>query len=349
MSPDLWGYPTVSTRSLRAPVRSMLVMSPRAQYVMRRCSLVRAFVLALFAAVVVGGCGSASERPAKPVSRVLIKAPPAAALSRHADGGLLVAPLAGGPIAFVRSNGRLIFSGFRAPPVRTDGQRGLLSLALSPEDVLYASWVPRGSNRLVVGILGRRGSAIIWNGPRTTTFANGGHLEFEPDGRLVVGIGAGKLRRSASGAMLSLDPNGPPSQTPRILSTGWNNPFAFAYTRDGKLWVADNADGKQPERLARGDTGKPYDITDLPRNTAPSGLVALPNGDLALCGVVSGRLDRYRHQPNGHWKRIGTIAPRCRYGVALLTDGRLAYADRNTIRIVPKSVVAATNTPSTGS
>jgi hypothetical protein len=74
--------------------------------------------------------------------------------------------------------------------------------------------------------------------------------------------------------------------------------------------------------------------------------VALPDGDLALCGVVSGRLDRYRHQPDGHWKRVGTIATRCRYGVALLTDGRLAHADRNAIRIVRKSALAAGETDS---
>lgn len=315
---------------------------PRAATVRRRF-LARAVGLSLLAAVMVGGCGSADERaprPAgRPVSRVLIAAPPTAALSWHADGGLLVAPLAGGPIGFVRADGRLIYSGFRAPPVRTDGQRGLLSLAVSSQDVLYASWTPRGSDRLVVGVLGLRGSAIIWKGPHTTRFANGGHLAFEPNGRLVIGIGESKLRPGASGAMLSLDPNGPPNQVPRILSTGWNNPFAFAFTPDGSLWVADNATGKEPERLARGDGGKPYEITNLPRKTAPSGLAALPNGDLALCGVVSGTLDRYRHEPGGHWKRIGTIAPRCRYGVALLTDGRLAYADTRAIRVVPRNAL----------
>ena len=307
--------------------------------------LARAVVLALLAAAMVGGCGSARETPDRasgaPASRVLIEAPPSAALSRHADGGLLVAPLAGGPIGFVRRDGRLIDSRFRTPPVRTDGQRGVLSLALSPEDVLYASGTPRGSDRLVVGILGRRGSAVIWNGPRTTQAANGGHLEFEPDGRLVIGIGESKLRPGASGAILSLDPNGPPNQVPRILSTGWNNPFAFAFTPDGDLWVADNATGRQPERLARGDAGKPYDVTNLPRKHAPSGLAALPNGDLALCGVVSGTLDRYRHQSDGQWKRIGTIATRCRYGVALLTDGRLAYAEDDAIRVVSKDVLEA--------
>jgi glucose/arabinose dehydrogenase len=299
----------------------------------------RAVALTLLAAAAVGGCGSTSERPSRPagdsVSRVLIAAPPSAALSRHADGGLLVAPLAGGPIGFVRRDGRLIDSGFDAPPLRTDGQRGLLSLTLSPQDAVYASWTPRGSDRLVVGILRRnRPPAIIWNGPHTSTFANGGHLEFEPDGRLVVGIGESGARPRQHGAMLSLDPNGPPSQVPHILSTGWNNPYAFAFTPDGSLWVADNATGKQPERLARGDGGRPYDITDLPRKTAPSGLAALPNGDLALCGVVSGTLDRYRREPEGRWKRVGTIGTKCRYGVVLLTDGRLAYADSRAIRVV---------------
>lgn len=64
-----------------------------------------------------------------------------------------------------------------------------------------------------------------------------------------------------------------------------------------------------------------------------------PNGDLALCGVVAGTLDRYRREPGGHWKRIGTIATGCRYGVVLLDDGRLAYADRRAIRVVPKDAL----------
>jgi hypothetical protein len=328
---------TELSRSGRIIVASRVV-------VRRSSSLAHAVMLALLAAATVGGCGSASEKQRaanRPTSRVLIAAPPSAALSWHADGGLLVAPLGGGPIGFVRSDGKLINSGFRAPPVRTDGQRGLLSLAVGPHDVLYASWTPRGSDRLVVGILGLRGSAIIWKGPHTSQSANGGHLAFEPDGRLVIGIGESKLRPGASGAMLSLDPNGPPSQVPRVLSTGWNNPFAFTFTPDGSLWVADNATGKKSERLARGDGGKPYDITNLPRKTAPSGLAALPNGDLALCGVVSGTLDRYRRESKGHWKRIGTIAPRCRYGVVLLQDGRLAYADERAIRVVPRNVLDA--------
>ncbi len=149
--------------------------------------------------------------------------------------------------------------------------------------------------------------------------------------------------------MLSLEPNGPPNQVPRVLSAGWNNPFAFTFTPDGRLWVADNATGNQPERLARGDRGKPHEVTNLPRTTAPSGLAALPNGDLALCGIVSGTLDRYRHEPDGRWKRISTIATGCRYGVALLDDGRLAYSDDRSIWVVPKSALVGDGTDSNDS
>lgn len=321
---------------------------------MRRPRFVgRAVVLSLLAAATAGGCGSESERPApagRPASRVLITAPPSAALSWHADGGLLVAPLAGGPIGFVGRDGQLVEAGIRVPRVRTDGQRGLLSLTFSSERQLYASWTPRGSDRLVVGILTRREPPrIIWNGPRTSAFANGGHIAFEPEGRLVIGIGESKIRPGASGEMLSLEPDGPPSQVPHILSRGWNNPFAFTFAPDGSLWVADNATGREPERLARGDGGEPYDITKLPRKTAPSGLAALPDGDLALCGVVSGTLDRYRREPQGHWKRTGTIGPDCRYGVVLLTDGRLAYAGERTIREVPKDALDTAGTGSSDS
>lgn len=303
--------------------------------------LARTIVVPLLVLAIIGGCGSTSDKAPRPISRVVLAdAPPSAALAALPNGGLLVGPLGGGPIGLLRADrdlAALTASGFRAPPVQTGGQRGLLSLAVDDLSRVYASWISRGSERLIVGRLRRNAPPlIIWNGPRSQALANGGHLEVAPDGQLVIGLGA----HAASGGivgpygqMLSLDPRAPADQEPFILSRGWINPFAFTYTGDDRLWIADNAN-REPERLAIGDAGEPADVTNLPRKTAPSGLAALPDGDLALCGFLTGTLDRYRREPSGRWQRVATIATRCRFGVVLLADGQLAYAEDRTIRVV---------------
>jgi hypothetical protein len=117
-----------------------------------------------------------------------------------------------------------------------------------------------------------------------------------------------------------------------VLSRGWNNPFAFTYLGT-QLWVADNSPGRAPERLARGDLGVPRDVTDLPRRTAPSGLVALDRGAFAVCGFVSGTLDRYVRDGR-RYRDAGTLASGCRYGAVRLTDGRIAFAADDAIRAV---------------
>lgn len=118
-----------------------------------------------------------------------------------------------------------------------------------------------------------------------------------------------------------------------MLSTGWNNPFAFTYTGDGALWVADNSPGRQAERLARGDRGRPASVTDLPVKTAPSGIAALADGTLAVCGFVSGTLDRYVRSGDG-WRRDATIARGCRYGVVALDGGRIVFSGDGGLREV---------------
>jgi len=224
--------------------------------------------------------------------------------------------------------------GFPPLLVSTAGQRGLLSLARIG-DRIYAAWTTL-ARRLVVGRL-RAGAApvIVWRGFPTTTLANGGHLAASPDGRLVVSIGDRQSGRPV-GRLLSLDAQGPANQRARTLSSGWNNPFAFTFTPDGRLWVADNAPGRQPERLARGDTagGPPGDATTLDRRPAASGLAAISSRALALCGVVSGKLDRYELGGDGRWRYVRTLARGCRYGVVRLTDGRLAFSADDGIRVV---------------
>ncbi|MGH9164387.1 MAG: PQQ-dependent sugar dehydrogenase, partial [Acidimicrobiales bacterium] len=224
--------------------------------------------------------------------------------------------------------------------------RGLLGVAVDAGGRTFAAWT-RPDGRLVVGQVAPAPERLAWLGPPSTDLANGGHLVVAPDGRLVIGIG--DLRApplvddpgAPNGKLLSLDPDGPPDQSPRVLSRGWNNPFAFTYTPGGQLWVADNAPGRRPERLARGDGGgPPTAVTELAGKSAPSGLAALADGRLALCGFVSRRLDVYR--VGGETARRGRrpLAEDCATGAVRLADGRLAYADESSIRVLVATAVA---------
>jgi hypothetical protein len=277
-------------------------------------------------ALTLTACGTA--HPARPrSSTLLLRTGPAPALAALPDGGLLVGTRDGRITAL---HGDALSHPYPRVAVSRGGQRGLLSLVARGHAV-FAAWTDAG-RRLVVGRL-RRGAAplVRWRGPRTATLANGGHLAVDPEGRLVVGVGD-RQRRPGSGVLLGLDPAGPSGQRPVVLSRGWNNPFAFAYA-GRELWVADNAPGRAPERLARGDLGTPRNITALPRGTAPSGLVALGPRTLLVCGFVSGTLDRYARDGR-RFRRTGTLARDCRYGAVRLTDGRIAFAADDAIRVV---------------
>ncbi len=309
-------------------------MTRRSATLVRRTAVLATRLALLALAIAVGGCGGQERRETAPgpLGRHVLAGGPAAALAASPDGSLLVGFLRSGTIWRVPAQGRPR----RAYPrlrVSTNGQRGLLSLVVTMDGV-YASWTTP-ERRLVVGRLHRRAApVVIWRGVSTATLANGGHLAAAPDGRLVIGIGD-RQSGSPTGRMLSLDPGGPATQVPRTLSTGWNNPFAFAFTPGGELWVADNAPGKRPERLARGDDagGRPASVTTLDRRPAASGLVALDDDVLALCGVVSGTLDRYERD-GATWHYARTLARGCRYGVARLRDGRLAFGADDGVRVV---------------
>lgn len=290
---------------------------------------------------VASGCGSGSRTtattaPRAPAGSVLLARTQASALAALPGGALLVGSLKRGQLRRVDRDGTVRTSPLTVPRVSTAGQRGLLSLVADGARV-YASWTEPGG-RLVVGELRRGAPRIVWSGPPSTTLANGGHLALTsaPRPRLVIGLGDRQSPRGAVGRLVSLSPAGPATQRPRVLSRGWWNPFAFAFTPGGRLWVADNAPGERPERLARGDAGRPRDVTTLAPPPAPSGLAALPGGDLALCGFVSGTLDRYHHDDDGRWRRIATLASGCRYGVVRLTDGRLAFGADDAIRSVAR-------------
>lgn len=294
------------------------------------------------AVLALAGCGSDPvERPDPARSGDLIV---------RATGASALAPLGGGGLRFGELEGRIrdVDSGRVRDVTRVrvslGGQRGLLGLAVDDRGRTFAAYTePAPPRHLVVAQVAPGSARLVWRGPPSRDLANGGHIAFAPDGRLTIGIGdlqdPPKVDdpRTLNGKLLTLDPDGVASQRPRVLSGGWNNPYAFAWTPDGRLWVADNAPGEQPERIARGDrAGRGAPQLALRRRAAPSGLVATARGELVLCGYVSRRLERVRVGSGRPRIDPEPLATDCLLGVVQLDDGALAYATgRAILRIEP--------------
>jgi hypothetical protein len=255
------------------------------------------------------------------------------------EGGLVYGERLTGRIQAVDSSGDLRTQPVAAVDVSTEGQRGLLGVVADSRDRIFAAWT-RPDLRLVVGQVVPGETRLVWLGPKTTDLATGGHIAWAPDGRLVIGVG--DLQEpdlvsdpdAPNGKLLALDPDGPEDQQPEVVSTGWNNPFAFAFTARRELWVADNSPGEQPERIARGDQDDPT-ITDLDRKVAPSGLVAVSASRLLMCGFVSRTLQAYEIESDGTVSPEGApLATDCALGVVVLADGRVVYSNETEIRVL---------------
>ena len=177
---------------------------------------------------------------------------------------------------------------------------------------------------------------MVWEGPESADLANGGHLDWRAN-RLIIGIGdlAVNERKddptAINGKLVALDPDGGPSQTPTVVSSGWNNPFGFTVLSDQSVWVADNSPGDRGERLARGDIS-PIDPVELPTATAPSGIDHLGTDQLVVCGFKSGALLRYELR-DGRPHALRTLATDCQ--TAVVVDGsRIIYAAADGLRVV---------------
>lgn len=307
----------------------------------RPLAVVRAAAGAVILLLVVG-CGSSALKRPEPArsGRLLTRATGAAALVALPGGGLRFGEL-DGRIRDVTPAGRV--SDVVRLRVASGGQRGLLGLAVDARGRTFAAYVaPGGRRRLVVARVAPGPRHEVWRGPPSTDLANGGHLAFAPDGRLTIGIGdlqdppAARRADTVNGKLLTLDPRGRPGQRPRRLTGGWNNPFAFAWTPRRELWVADNAPGRRRERVARADPrGRRAPLLELSRHTAPSGLAALGDAELALCGYASRRLERVVLEPGAAPRIVAPpLATDCTLGVTRLTDGRIAYATQRAILVL---------------
>lgn len=222
--------------------------------------------------------------------------------------------------------------------VDVDRQGGLLGLVADPNGRLFISWVAPDRQLLVARIVADGSVEPVWDGVRAPNGGLGGRLQLDADGMLVIGLGNGTDLLElglGGGALFRLDPDGPPSQTPDVISTGWNNPFAFAVTPGGQLWVADNHPSGGDERLSRADRrDRPWPFTVLPDTFAPSGMAAVSDEELLVCSYTTRRLERYHIDEEGRASFVELVADDCRFDVVLLADGAIVYSADDAIRAV---------------
>ncbi len=285
-------------------------------------TIVVGIVAALIAAFVVDRGDPASvivEDAADPLAPVAL-----------AEGGFIYGERTTGRIIRSSRTGETMVTVELDDELATDGQRGLLGLAVrrsGDATDIYASWTRASDGRLVVGRLASGRTALVWEGPVSADRANGGTLAFRGD-ELLVSIG--DLEDPASvddpeapnGKILSLDPEADVDQQASVVSSGWNNPFAMAVLAED-IWLVDNAPGEGSERVARIAPSGDESVLELEGVRAPSSLAVLPDGDLVVCGFVSEVVERIPVPADGVAAPTEEIGPPCSTGVAVLADGSI--------------------------
>jgi glucose/arabinose dehydrogenase len=191
---------------------------------------------------------------------------------------------------------------YRVPGVSSEGERGLLGIALHP-DYPARPWVYVYVTRRVGGELQNQvlrireedglgvRRRVIFSAPvvGSATNHNGGRILFGPDGLLYVVIGDGAdpstsqdLTGEDRGKLLRMTPDGgvPPTNPAdaRWFAYGLRNSFGFAFDpRTGRLWETDNGPACNDEvnliRAGRNYGWGPSATCDgaAPRNTNRDG------------------------------------------------------------------------------
>lgn len=225
------------------------------------------------------GSRSASASP-QPSPRLTTFTPAdfALALAWAPDGRLFYAERSGTIRTFDGTTRRV----FATVSTSTDGERGLLGLALSPtfrdDHFVYAfySRADDTTRQRVVrwhdqGGTGVGLTTIVDNLPAGSDCCHkGGRLAFGPDGKLYVTLGENHVASAAQnpsdlrGKILRYNRDGTvPSDNPfgstnPVWAIGLRNPFGLAFSPDGKLLITDNGPS--------GDAGTPgsgWDEVDL--------------------------------------------------------------------------------------
>ncbi len=155
--------------------------------------------------------------------------------------------------------------------VGTNGEGGLLGLALSPnfatDHAVFIYHTASGDNRIVKmtydnGTLSSTSTPVL-TGISKNRYHNGGRVRFGPDGKLYASVGDAQNRNnpqnkgSLNGKILRLNADGSaPSDNPffstggkaaYVWSFGHRNPQGLAWDSRGQLWAAEFGDSTQDE------------------------------------------------------------------------------------------------------
>jgi glucose/arabinose dehydrogenase len=164
--------------------------------------------------------------------------------------------------------------------VQTDGEGGLLGLAVTPDFPARDPWIyiyhtAETDNRIVRiryvdGQLDNTTRQVLLSGIGRNKYHNGGRLRFGPDGMLYAATGDAQSDTTSqdvgnlAGKILRLTPDGRvPAGNPfnnYVWSYGHRNPQGLAFDAQGRLWQQEFGDGEQDETnliVAGGNYGWP--------------------------------------------------------------------------------------------
>ncbi len=175
------------------------------------------------------------------------------------DGSALMAERDTHDVVRVSADGHKTVAGTVPEVSGTDGEGGLLGLAVSPhftaDHWIYIFHTTATDNRIVRirylnGALDLASEQVLLSGIARNKFHNGGRLRFGPDGKLYAGAadaqnGANAQNlNSLNGKILRLNPDGSvPADNPfpgkYVYSYGHRNIEGLAFDSRGRLWEAE--------------------------------------------------------------------------------------------------------------
>ncbi|HEV8630923.1 MAG TPA: PQQ-dependent sugar dehydrogenase [Thermoanaerobaculia bacterium] len=270
-------------------------VTPRPCRSLRRCRRIVLTLVLGTAGLVAGPAEGALLPPGFAETAVATGLQDPTAIALAADGRIFVAEQ-GGRLRVIK-NGQLLPRPFATFTVNSQGERGLLGVALHPDFphtpyvyVYYTATRPQIHNR--VSRLTARGDRVKGKSevrlldlpPLGPTNHNGGGIHFGPEGALYIGVGENANGANAQtlanplGKLLRIAPDGhiPPDNpflgqtkgTARaIWALGLRNPYTFSFSPSGRLLINDVGQSAW-EEIDEGAAGAHY---GWPATEGPTG------------------------------------------------------------------------------